>query len=357
MSRPELTGHASLFYNEKEARKYDSSSRMIGVQREITERAMELLRLNDDTPSFVLDIGCGSGLSGRVLEERGHVWVGCDISRDMLSIAKERMDRSSQPLPDGDKNNNNKTKHKNATVKDSSKGDDDDGDDDNIENSDSDEEDNSNGGTSNGDLLHHDMGTGLPFRPATFDACISISALQWLCYSNSTHQNPKRRLTRFFSSLYTVLKRGGRAVLQFYPETAEQAVLISETATRVGFTGGVVVDYPNSAKAKKHYLVLGFDRNNQARKKAVAEAAAWPVRTPQQQAPPPPPLQNQVQVGTAAGASSSQGRAGKKQAPRKKKGGVKTKEWIIHKKEVQRRKGKDVRADTKYTGRKRPTKF
>jgi hypothetical protein len=44
MSRPELTGHASLFYNAKEARKYDSSSRMIGVQREITERAIELLR-------------------------------------------------------------------------------------------------------------------------------------------------------------------------------------------------------------------------------------------------------------------------------------------------------------------------
>ena len=49
-----------------------------------------------------------------------------------------------------------------------------------------------------------DMGTGLPFRPATFDACISISALQWLCYSNAKNQNPKRRLTRFFSSLYTV---------------------------------------------------------------------------------------------------------------------------------------------------------
>jgi len=42
---------------------------------------------------------------------------------------------------------------------------------------------------------------------------------------------------------------------------------------------------------------------------------------------------------------------------RKKKGGVKTKEWIINKKESQRRSGKDVRVDTKYTGRKRPTKF
>ena len=66
MSRPELTGHASLFYNEKEARKYDSSSRMVGIQREITERAIELLKLPSDRPSFVLDVGCGSGLSGQV---------------------------------------------------------------------------------------------------------------------------------------------------------------------------------------------------------------------------------------------------------------------------------------------------
>jgi hypothetical protein len=66
MSRPELTGHASLFYNAREARKYDSSSRMVGIQREITERAIELLKLPTDRPSFILDVGCGSGLSGQV---------------------------------------------------------------------------------------------------------------------------------------------------------------------------------------------------------------------------------------------------------------------------------------------------
>merc|ERR1740139_1000634 len=95
---------------------------------------------------------------------------------------------------------------------------------------------------------------------ADIDTHASISALQWLCYSNSRVEVPRRRLTRFFSSLYGILRKGGRAVLQFYPETAEQAVLISECAAKVGFAGGVVVDYPNSAKAKKHYLVLSFDR-------------------------------------------------------------------------------------------------
>ena len=317
MSRPELTGHASLFYNEKEARKYNSSSRMIGIQREITERAIELLRLDDSRPAMVLDIGCGSGLSGQVLEEKGHVWVGCDVSRDMLTVAQERIDRQKEDVAAG------RDGAKMMTEGSDNENSDDDDDSDDVP-------------EPTGDLLHHDMGTGLPFRPATFDACISISALQWLCYSNSANQNPRRRLTRFFSSLYTVLKRGGRAVLQFYPETAEQAVLISETATRVGFAGGVVVDYPNSAKAKKHYLVLSFDRGAA---KAAKEQALVSGKAP-----------GQVQVVAAAKPTSG----GK--PPRKKKG-TKTKEWILHKKESQRKKGKAVRPDSKYTARRRPTKF
>ncbi|GMH53806.1 hypothetical protein TrRE_jg10831, partial [Triparma retinervis] len=160
MSRPELTGSASNFYNDTEARKYDTNSRMVGIQAEITNRAVELLQLPSTRPSFILDMGCGSGLSGKVLESLGHYWVGCDVSRDMLNVASERETSTT------------------------------------------------------GDLFHHDMGTGLPFRPASFDGCISISALQWLCYSNTSQQVPKRRLVRFFSSLYAVLKRGARAVLQ-----------------------------------------------------------------------------------------------------------------------------------------------
>eukprot|EP00521_Asterionellopsis_glacialis_P007530 CAMPEP_0195283252 /NCGR_PEP_ID=MMETSP0707-20130614/1861_1 /TAXON_ID=33640 /ORGANISM="Asterionellopsis glacialis, Strain CCMP134" /LENGTH=313 /DNA_ID=CAMNT_0040342385 /DNA_START=122 /DNA_END=1063 /DNA_ORIENTATION=+ len=313
MSRPELTGHASLFYNAKEARKYDSSSRMIGVQREITDRAIELLRLPDGKPSFILDVGCGSGLSGQVLEEKGHVWVGCDVSRDMLDVANERIERLRENTSDNSGNGKD------------------------MMNDSDDEEDNSGTMVSTGDLMHHDMGTGLPFRPASFDACISISALQWLCYSNSKSQIPKRRLTRFFSSLYQVLRRGGRAVLQFYPETSEQAILISECAAKVGFAGGVVVDYPNSTKAKKHYLVLSFDRAYKA-PEGLTDGS----------------LLAQTQTGVRVDAKDN---SKKKRPPKKKKGGVKTKEWIVHKKEVQRKKGKDTRPDTKYTARKRPTKF
>jgi len=46
---------------------------MVGIQREITERAIELLKLpsadggsGGGRPSLILDVGCGSGLSGQV---------------------------------------------------------------------------------------------------------------------------------------------------------------------------------------------------------------------------------------------------------------------------------------------------
>lgn len=48
------------------------------------ERAIELLLLPEDTPCYLLDIGCGSGLSGSVLEDQGHYWTGLDISTAML---------------------------------------------------------------------------------------------------------------------------------------------------------------------------------------------------------------------------------------------------------------------------------
>lgn len=50
--------------------------------------------------------------------------------------------------------------------------------------------------------------------------------------------------------------RGGRAVLQFYPENSAQVEMITAQAMKAGFTGGLVVDYPNSTKAKKVFLVL-----------------------------------------------------------------------------------------------------
>ncbi|KRX70467.1 putative methyltransferase -like protein, partial [Trichinella sp. T6] len=184
--RPENALAASVFYDDREARKYTSNSHMIQIQSEMAERALELLALPEDESSFLLDIGCGSGLAGEILTERDHIWVGLDISQPMLS----------------------------------------------------------------------DMGNGLPFRPGSFDGAISVSALQWLCYAEEKRQNPVKRLHRFFLSLYACLSRGSRAALQFYPDQPSQVELIMQQAMIAGFTGGVVVDYPESTRAKKIYLVL-----------------------------------------------------------------------------------------------------
>lgn len=146
--------------------------------------------------SNIVLFSCGSGLSGEVLTENGHLWVGIDISRAMLNVAKER--------------------------------------------------------DCEGDLLLGDIGEVLPFRSGSFDGAISISAVQWLFNSERSDQNPVRRIRAFFSSLYASLSRGSRAVLQCYPESSQQLDLLQTEALRAGFTGGIVVDFPNSTRAKKY---------------------------------------------------------------------------------------------------------
>lgn len=195
---PELELQPDLYYNEREAEKYTRNSRIIEVQTKLSERALELCNLSPDKKHLVLDIGCGSCLSGEVIEAAGHAWFGLDISAAMLEIAQSR--------------------------------------------------------DYEGSLVLGDMGDGLPFRAGVFDACISISALQWLCNSYCSDQIPSVRLMRFFRSLYACLANGSPAILQFYPQSHQQVELITNSALKAGFSGGLVVDYPESTRAKKLFL-------------------------------------------------------------------------------------------------------
>ncbi|ODN01134.1 putative 18S rRNA (guanine-N(7))-methyltransferase [Orchesella cincta] len=85
--RPEGVAPPEIFYNDDEARKYTQNTRIMEIQEEMTNRCIELLEIDedDDAPRLILDIGCGSGLSGECLDEHGHAWVGIDISQSMLS--------------------------------------------------------------------------------------------------------------------------------------------------------------------------------------------------------------------------------------------------------------------------------
>ncbi|XP_059173470.1 probable 18S rRNA (guanine-N(7))-methyltransferase [Physella acuta] len=266
--RPEHQAPPEIFYNETEAAKYTSNSRMIEIQQKLSERALELLSLPPDVSCYILDIGCGSGLSGEVLTDNDHVWVGVDISPSMLDVAVER--------------------------------------------------------ESEGDLILADMGNGMPFRPGTFDGVISISALQWLCNADKKCHSPAKRMLTFFRTLYAVMCRGSRAVFQLYPENSEQLELLTQQAMKAGFTGGLVVDYPNSTKAKKIFLCLFCGGTSQ-----ILPAG----------------------LGTEETNTDVAQKAGKRARLRKP---LKTgRDWVLEKKERRRRQGKETRPDTQYTGRKR----
>lgn len=101
-----------------------------------------------------------------------------------------------------------------------------------------------------------DIGQGWKFRPGVFDGAISISTIQWLCVASRKNDNPFKRICKFFQSLYECLSIGARAVLQFYPDGKHQLEMITSAALKAGFSGGLIVDYPNSAKAKKYFLVI-----------------------------------------------------------------------------------------------------
>ena len=90
--RPEQVAPADVFYNEEEAQKYAQNTRMIEIQRELTDRAIQILAIPEGTSKLLLDIGCGTGISGGVLSEYEHMWVGTDLSKGMLGVASNAGD-------------------------------------------------------------------------------------------------------------------------------------------------------------------------------------------------------------------------------------------------------------------------
>ena len=247
----------------------------------MAERCVEILAIPEGKTCLILDIGCGSGLSGSVLTDHGYNWIGVDISSSMLEVAKENE----------------------------------------VE----------------GDLINLDIGQGFSFRPGSFDYAISVSALQWLCIAEKASYNVNRRLKCFFVSLYKCLAIGARCAFQFYPANPEQINMITKAALENGFTGGVVVDFPHSTKKKKYYLFLQAGFTKESIEDVMKAIPKNEVEEDEKD--------EKVDV-------IKERRKLKKQKYHESR--YKSKEWILKKKSRQRKQGKDVRPDTKFTGRRRP---
>ena len=247
----------------------------------MAERCVEILAIPEGKTCLILDIGCGSGLSGSVLTDHGYNWIGVDISSSMLEVAKEN--------------------------------------------------------EAEGDLINLDIGQGFSFRPGSFDYAISVSALQWLCIAEKASYNVNRRLKSFFVSLYKCLAIGARCAFQFYPANPEQINMITKAALENGFTGWVVVDFPHSTKKKKYYLFLQAGFTKESIEDVMKAIPKNEVEEDEKD--------EKVDV-------IKERRKLKRQKYHESR--YKSKEWILKKKSRQRKQGKDVRPDTKFTGRRRP---
>ncbi|KPI87070.1 methyltransferase-like protein [Leptomonas seymouri] len=401
-TRPELENPPEVFYNASEARKYTLSTRVRKIQRDMTLRALELLNLpKEESPTglnrsaLLLDIGCGSGLSGDVLTEQGHAWMGVDISADMLRIAKEDelnyYDMSEAQKQAANREESTLTSSSNLRMdtshvkwgliaseeEEEHEADEEDGE--------ASLEDKGVDGPAPGphmvEVLQNDIGSGLPFRPGTFDGCISISVLQWLCHSTKKGEVPQRRLLALFQSLYNSLRRGAKGVFQFYPSDPNQVHMITHAAMKCGFNGGVVLDYPNSARAKKYYLVVqagqvagGFVPPPALTMEVEGEEDSdyegeeyYGSDDDSEEEGESDEFQNphsrkRVHVGgrdtshphKRARASSAHGQKRRRKDNRPETG---SRDWVLLKKEERRRRGYKTSADSKYTMRQRKPRF
>ena len=238
--RPEerAGGDADKYYDRGVTEAYTELN--VQTQSELTTRCLDMLCLEDDAREEVLlDIGCGSGLSGETLTRHGYrAWVGIDASAAML----ERATRGrSAPKRTADE------KERRGNIEDP---------------------------PARGAVLRGDFSQGLPFRAGAFDGCVSVSAAQWLCAgTESTDENDENEndetLRRFFARLRFALRPGARAALQVYPKTVRETAAFEAAIRDVEhLTGVAVVAFPHENKSKKLFVCARRDDDDEERARA-----------------------------------------------------------------------------------------
>ncbi|XP_063413948.1 uncharacterized protein LOC134696208 [Mytilus trossulus] len=166
--RPEVAG--AKMYGEQEVIKYIANERNTAIQRDMTLYALNLMNVPSagKRKEMFLDIGCGNGVSSQIIESKGHMVIGVDISQSLLAHAKSN--------------------------------------------------------TSLNDFVQLDVSTGVNFRPETFKYAISVSVLQWFI--------KEHYLLNLFRTLQFILDKNGKAVFQFYPKVVTDLELTLSCAEK-----------------------------------------------------------------------------------------------------------------------------
>jgi 18S rRNA (guanine1575-N7)-methyltransferase len=175
---------------------YANSKNIMRIQEKITIRALELLNLKN-RGALILDAGCGPGFTATYLKEIGYRSVALDLILEFLNFYGIN---AINPI--------------------------------------------------NADMCF------TPFKPNTFDAIISISALQWV-FRDMNNKNMHFLLKNLSKSFFHILKPNSRVIFQFYPKNKVHMETIGKIiANNTEFRGNFVIDNPNHNKKRKIFLLL-----------------------------------------------------------------------------------------------------
>jgi 18S rRNA (guanine1575-N7)-methyltransferase len=199
--RPEeLFNKVTDYYKEETLSRYAKSKSMMNIQEKIAIRALEILDI-EKKDALILDAGCGPGFTAIYLNELGFKTVALDIIPEFLYFYDIK---DLNPI--------------------------------------------------SADMCFP------PFKPDSFDAIISISALQWI-YRDLNNEIMKNKIINLAKSFFQILKHNKKAVIQFYPKSKEILENLSKIfVNNTNFQGNLIIDNPNSPKKRKIFLVLKKER-------------------------------------------------------------------------------------------------
>lgn len=181
-------------YMGEKAQVYERRRGLKRIKIATTTRALELLDL--EKKAFILDIGCGTGWSTEIIKNEGHIVIGLDLSKNMIKLAQKK----------------------------------------------------------GFETIIADM-RYIGIKSNYLDGSISISALNFVAEKSKTKKEVRNNYSKVASEIFRILKPGGRAIFEYYPQSDIELKISTQVFSSAGFQGGLVIDGVGTRKEQK-FLVL-----------------------------------------------------------------------------------------------------